>query len=148
MKKSLFAWSLHQQKGIFILLVFGLSVELFWSLDLMTQEQILLEVPERHTEVNSLRTSSPQIETRSQIKTPYKPKLQLPIPATHQSNLNTASASDLLPIHGIGPVLSKRIIKYRDAIGGYTHKHQLYKVYGLDSVVALRLFDYFYVPNQ
>lgn len=148
MKKSLFAWSLHQQKGIFILLVFGLSVELFWSLDLLTREQISLEVPKRFTEVNSSSTSSPQNETRSQIKTPDKPKLQLPIPATHQSNLNTASASDLLPIHGIGPVLSKRIIKYRDAIGGYTNKDQLYKVYGLDSVVALRLFDYFYVPNQ
>ncbi len=148
MKKSLFAWSLHQQKGIFILLVFGLSVEFFWSLDLLTREQISLEVPERPTEVNSLKTSSPQNETPSQVKTPYKPKLQLPIPASHKSNLNTASASDLLPINGIGPVLSNRIIKYRDAMGGYTHKDQLYKVYGLDSIVVLRLFDYFYVPNQ
>jgi DNA uptake protein ComE-like DNA-binding protein len=148
MMKSLFAWSLYQQKGIFILLVFGLSVELFWSLDLLTREQISLEVPERPTEVNSLKTSSPPNETRSQVKTPYKPKLQLPIPASQKSNLNTASASDLLPINGIGPVLSKRIIKYRDAMGGYTHKDQLYKVYGLDSIVVLRLFDYFYVPNQ
>ncbi len=59
-------------------------------------------------------------------------------------DLNTAIASDLEDINGIGPVLSKRIVKFRDRLGGFLVNEQLYDVYGLEPLVverALRVFQ-------
>jgi len=44
-------------------------------------------------------------------------------------NLCDSAALERLP--GIGPVLSARIIKYRNLLGGYADKRQLLEVYGL-----------------
>lgn len=46
-------------------------------------------------------------------------------------NINLADSSDFMKIRGIGPVLSKRIIKYRELLGGYSNIGQLDSVYGL-----------------
>ena len=49
--------------------------------------------------------------------------------------LNTADTAELQRLWGIGPVLSARIVRYRDLLGGFTSKEQLREVYGLaDSV--------------
>lgn len=48
--------------------------------------------------------------------------------------LNSASADELRKIKGIGETLSNRIIKYRDAIGGFYKANQIFNVYGVDSV--------------
>ncbi|MDR2887723.1 MAG: helix-hairpin-helix domain-containing protein [Bacteroidales bacterium] len=45
--------------------------------------------------------------------------------------INSCDSADLLPLYGIGPVLSGRIIKYRNLLGGYASKEQLLEVYGL-----------------
>jgi competence ComEA-like helix-hairpin-helix protein len=60
-------------------------------------------------------------------------------------NINSAKASDLMNIKGIGQILSKRIIKYRNAIGGFTDKKQLNKVYGLKPEVIARIWKVFYL---
>ncbi len=49
--------------------------------------------------------------------------------------INTASAEELEGIRGIGPTLSKRIIKYRDLLGGFHSRNQLNEVYGLNEEV-------------
>ena len=46
-------------------------------------------------------------------------------------NLNSASASELEKLKGIGPVLSERIVKYRELLGGYISVQQLKEVYGI-----------------
>ena len=46
-------------------------------------------------------------------------------------DLNSADTTELQKVRGIGPVLSKRIVKYRKLIGGFTDKSQLRQVYGL-----------------
>ena len=46
-------------------------------------------------------------------------------------NLNTSDSAALEALPGIGPVLSVRIIKYRNLLGGYTSVRQLKEVYGL-----------------
>lgn len=43
--------------------------------------------------------------------------------------LNTADSTDLIQLPGIGPVFSKRIIRYRDLLGGFAAKEQLLEVY-------------------
>ena len=46
-------------------------------------------------------------------------------------NLNTCDSSELVTLPGIGPVLSSRIIKYRNMLGGFAVPEQLKEVYGL-----------------
>lgn len=44
--------------------------------------------------------------------------------------LNTADSAVIETLNGIGPAFSKRIIKYRSMLGGFTGKEQLLEVYG------------------
>jgi len=46
-------------------------------------------------------------------------------------NLNLATAAELQVVKGIGPVLSDRIVKFRDKLGGFSGNSQLAEVYGL-----------------
>jgi len=48
--------------------------------------------------------------------------------------LNEADSLSLLTLPGIGPVFAARILKYRDALGGFYALQQLMEVYGMDSV--------------
>ncbi|MDC6366078.1 MULTISPECIES: helix-hairpin-helix domain-containing protein [Flavobacteriaceae] len=64
-------------------------------------------------------------------------------------DLNKVSAEDLMQISGIGEVLSQRIIKFRDRLGGFLVNEQLYDVYGLAPEVvdrALKRFKVIEVP--
>ena len=48
-----------------------------------------------------------------------------------------------MPINGIGPALSNRIVKYRNRLGGFVSKNQLYEVYGLDSGLVAKNLSLF-----
>lgn len=47
-------------------------------------------------------------------------------------DLNLATQGQLEELNGIGKTFSKRIIDYRNKLGGFTNDIQLYEVYGLD----------------
>ncbi|MBK7214254.1 MAG: helix-hairpin-helix domain-containing protein [Bacteroidales bacterium] len=49
-------------------------------------------------------------------------------------DVNTADSISLLEVRGIGPSFAKRIIKYRDLLGGFYSVEQLKEVYGIDSL--------------
>ncbi|MEX0287760.1 MAG: ComEA family DNA-binding protein [Flavobacteriaceae bacterium] len=63
-------------------------------------------------------------------------------------DLNTATAEELREIRGVGEVLSARIIKFRDALGGFLIEDQLYDVYGLEDEVAGRLIKNFGLASK
>jgi DNA uptake protein ComE-like DNA-binding protein len=44
--------------------------------------------------------------------------------------LNSADTLDLQQLRGIGPAYARRIVNYRNALGGYVNKEQLKEVYG------------------
>jgi len=46
--------------------------------------------------------------------------------------LNSTDSSELIKVRGIGPVFAKRIIKYRELLGGYHSVSQLKEVYGIN----------------
>lgn len=58
-------------------------------------------------------------------------------------DLNLVTATELQAVSGIGPVLSRRIVKFREALGGFLHPSQLYDVYGLSPEVAKRVAEAF-----
>jgi DNA uptake protein ComE-like DNA-binding protein len=47
-------------------------------------------------------------------------------------DLNNADSVTLLTLYGIGPSFAKRIVKYRNLLGGFYTKAQLLEVYGFD----------------
>ena len=62
-------------------------------------------------------------------------------------DLNTATAVQLQEVPGIGKVLSERIVKYRDKLGGFTDDVQLFEVYGLAPEVVQRASHRFTVKS-
>ena len=44
--------------------------------------------------------------------------------------LNSADTLTLQLLHGIGPVFARRIVRYRERLGGYADRQQLLEVYG------------------
>ncbi len=60
-------------------------------------------------------------------------------------DLNTVTAEELKVVNGIGEVFSKRIVKYRKKLGGFSSNEQIYNVYGLEVEVANRVLEKFQV---
>jgi DNA uptake protein ComE-like DNA-binding protein len=66
-------------------------------------------------------------------------------PLAPKSDLNLATREDLMSVNGIGEVLSTRIIKFRDRLGGFWAVDQLYDVYGLEPEVVTKALERFEV---
>ncbi len=47
--------------------------------------------------------------------------------------LNSADSTTLITLPGIGPYYAKKILDYRDRVGGFFCKEQLKEIYGIDS---------------
>lgn len=63
-------------------------------------------------------------------------------------DINTATATELQEVRGIGPAFSERIIKYRDLLGGFSDSTQLNEVYGLRPEVIAKLFKSFKIKSS
>ncbi|WP_343523674.1 helix-hairpin-helix domain-containing protein [Pedobacter sp.] len=62
-------------------------------------------------------------------------------------DINQADSAKLDEIKGIGGVFAKRIIKYRERLGGFYKKEQLMEVYGLDSARYAEIKDQISISN-
>jgi len=62
--------------------------------------------------------------------------------------LNSADSIDLLALYGIGKAFSRRIIKYRNLLGGYYTSEQLLEVYGMDSIRYLGFHNKIWVDTN
>ena len=56
--------------------------------------------------------------------------------------LNTADSLTLLTLYGIGPSFARRIIKYRNLLGGFYSKDQLLEIYGFDQERLDKIYAY------
>ncbi len=65
-----------------------------------------------------------------------------------KSDLNLATELEIKAIRGIGNVLAARIVKFRNALGGFLVDEQLYDVYGLRPEVAERLLRQYEVKRK
>jgi len=63
-------------------------------------------------------------------------------------DINAATAEELRVINGIGAVLSERIVKFRNRLGGFLIEEQLYDVYGLAPEVVKKVLLKYKVFNK
>lgn len=79
------------------------------------------------------KTGAPSENHKGIDRVPERPAAKLPR-VNVLVDINRADTAGLKSIRGIGPAFAKRIIQYRDRIGGFHKKEQLMEVYGLDLV--------------
>lgn len=63
-------------------------------------------------------------------------------------DINVADSTQLLAVYGIGPVLCKRILTFRDKLGGFVSMDQLKEIYGLDTSVVRNMKKRFIVSPE
>ena len=61
--------------------------------------------------------------------------------------LNTADSAQLDALRGIGPVLARRIITYREMLGGFYSVEQLREIRSLPSETYASLYEQFYIDT-
>lgn len=89
-----------------------------------------------------LRTSVLDKKAATTEKTTTPPKKEI------VQDLNTATASSLQRVRGIGPSYSQRIVKYRTLLGGFSHEDQLGEVYGLKDETIKALLEQFTIQSS
>lgn len=108
-----------------------------YGFDTVKYEQLALYIKiaeEEKVVMNPLKKSVYQPKEKDAWKTKSPERKEKPKYEERKVELNTADSALLVTVNGIGPVLSKRIIKYRNRLGGFSNVNQLMEVYGMDSV--------------
>ena len=91
-----------------------------------------------------------RINTLFRFQNQSFPDLRQSDPAiAHTINLelNSADSAQLIKLPGIGSVLAKRIIRYRDILGGFYSVSQLNEVYGIDDSLTQSLRSYVHIDT-
>lgn len=63
-------------------------------------------------------------------------------------NLNGANQDEFEKIKGIGPYFSKKIVSYREKLGGFIHKEQLLEIYRIDLIKYQEIEEFIYFANE
>ncbi len=100
--------------------------------DQIDSSKALSAKEQEHPEANKRKSKSAEIRNKSKG---YTPKQTF----TEVLEVNSASADDFKQLKGIGDVLSKRLVKYRDKLGGFYDVNQILEVYGISDSI----FDQF-----
>jgi DNA uptake protein ComE-like DNA-binding protein len=124
--RNWFGYSRRERRSTFILLnliVLITGIRYIFPFHEISLKEIPLDLIENT--IDSIRQPSDNKVRREQkqVKSLYGTRRLL--------DINSCDSASLEALPGIGPVLSARIIKYRNLIGGYVSVNQLQEVYGL-----------------
>ncbi|MBE0646275.1 MAG: helix-hairpin-helix domain-containing protein [Bacteroidales bacterium] len=136
--KHYLSFSRGEQRGIFILTLIILSVNLF---RLYLPDAVRLNPVEFSTlsiEMSQFRAALPPDSSESAHRN-KDPLFKL--------ELNRADTLDLQRLRGIGPSFARRITGYRKRLGGFTSVEQLMEVYGMDSNRYMSIRPYLMVDS-
>lgn len=146
-KRTPFRISNEERKGVLFLLLVLCVIKSLHSLLTEGYQRVVFNPDrfeissEEKKVIDTTRIEDIQIgSSTNKIITPNEP--------IYKRDLNRALATDLKKIRGIGPVLSERIIKYGHSLNGYSDINQLYRVYGLDSIVVDRIKEAFEIRSD
>ena len=141
-KRTPFRICNEERKGVLFLLLVLCVIKSLHSLLIEGYQQVIFN-PDRF----EISSEDKKVIDRSRLKnvllafsTDKITTLNKPI---YKRDLNKALATDLKKIRGVGPVLSERIINYGYSLNGYSDINQLYRVYGLDSILVNRIKEAF-----
>ncbi len=140
--RSWFGYTRRERRASFILLIIVILISLF-----------RLAIP-KHTvsiEMMALDIKNPaadpvlMAEQQSPVKkTGDERKFNRKIPLL---DINTSDSSALVTLPGIGPVLSMRIIRYRNLLGGFWSVNQLKEIYGLPEETFVKISSRLYADT-
>ncbi len=134
------AYTHDEIKGMIVLFgMMGIYVLYYIGIEYYKKEQERLEFnPEiweaNYQEIKPKVFAPRKFEKHNSAWVAYKsdvkklPKKQAAI------DINTADSAAWVALNGIGPGFAKRIITYREKLGGFYQVDQLKEVYGLDSI--------------
>ncbi len=102
------------------------------------EDLVRLGLSERQAEsIENYRAKGGRFRTKADFKKMYvvsdslyerlEPFIDIP-----KVELNAADSTALVSLRGIGPYYARKIIEYRDLLGGYYAAEQLLEVYGMD----------------
>lgn len=130
-----FYFNQRERRGIIgLYLIIGLIIILNFFMDNLIKEDKNV-YRNFYTQVALIDSISKQQDSLLKLSLINKtPKYQRKSKKRFKLNieLNSADTTELMKVRGIGPAFSKRIIKYRNLLGGYHSVSQLKEVYGLD----------------
>jgi competence ComEA-like helix-hairpin-helix protein len=63
-------------------------------------------------------------------------------------NLNTADTTEFMKIYGIGAFYAKQIIRYREKLGGYLTKEQLFEVWKMTPETYEKIKDHVFISEK
>jgi competence protein ComEA len=92
-----------------------------------------------------IRITPPTEDTLSQSRS--EAVMTAPRKLAQKIDINTADTAQLQTVFGVGPKLSRRIIRYRESLGGFHSMDQLREVYRLEPEVIARLEKAFFVGS-
>ncbi len=150
------AFSKRQKKGITVFLVLLTFLMLLkWiimphSIDLFYGDDLPHLSPDIFVRIDSFeKNTSPSLLT-NYIR--FNSKHKVNTLESHILEINTADSMEWISINGIGPVLSARIIRFRESLGGFHSVDQLQHVYGLSEECFNRMkpllwLDSTLIPN-
>jgi DNA uptake protein ComE-like DNA-binding protein len=148
--RDYFSFNRRERNGIFILLIIITLLVLFLSLsdlffsqpktDFSEFEKEMQEFERQPLAINDSAFSYPQKNAFAKPRHLKDSAIsrQHPVPQNNYQahplmvELNAADTNALKQLKGIGSVFAKRVIKYRDLLGGFFVKEQLLEVYGFD----------------
>jgi len=123
--RNWFGYTRRERRASLILIILIFSV--FSVRFLVPERQIIVEEIPVETERKMVNNSGHfSVQNITVAGNPYVQKKK-----AIMVDINRCDTSELIRLPGIGPVLSLRIIKYRQLLGGYAIKEQLREVYGL-----------------
>jgi len=93
-----------------------------------------LQLPEKGSLQPELAEVSSRKFHRRDTSGSARPSMSyIPIRRWAVQELNRSDSAGWDAIPGVGPATARRIIEYRDRLGGYLHLSQLLEIYGMDS---------------
>ena len=123
--KEWFGYTRRERRASFLLLLMIIAVAGIRFI--VPNRKINIEILQLEDSL-TLADSSPVKDTLSQDQKSQPGRISRPSKVV---DINKCDSAALEALPGIGPVLSARIIKYRNLLGGYADISQLKEVYGL-----------------
>ena len=117
------------------------AVEEYYSQQSMVNRQQTFSPEHNVAKTKSHKDEKPQSRKVVERKNNTNKKVQKPIDRSLSStaniqklNINSADTTELQSLPGIGPFFARNIVSYREKLGGFIDKNQLFEVYAFDTV--------------